>query len=41
MLLKIKLLVFLRQIHLNKQCMGEERNEANQKYKAKLEILLY
>ena len=24
--LKINLLVFLRQIHLNKQCMGEERN---------------
>ena len=24
--LKIKLLVFLRQINLNKQCMGKERN---------------
>ena len=24
--LKMKLLVFLRQIHLNKQCVGDERN---------------
>ena len=37
---KIKFLVFLRQTHMNKLYMGEERSEANQKHKT-LEILLY
>ena len=31
--LKDKVISLFKQIHQNKQCMGEERNQANQKQK--------
>ena len=33
LVLKIKLLVFLRQVHLYEQCLGEKRNQAKLKQK--------